>query len=95
MEITLQQKKKSQVANSGGLTNIRAACDWGKNTHTHTHMHPYIIKIYQSAKDMTFVVYEPSNLRVEPAAATASLSTPLICKYGLGASCRWSTSIRI
>lgn len=91
MEITLQQKK-SQVANSGGLTNIRAACDWGN---THTHMHRYIIKIYQSAKDMTFVVYEPSNLRVEPAAATASLSTPLICKYGLGASCRWSTSIRI
>lgn len=25
--------------NSGGLTNIRAACDWGKNTHTHTCIH--------------------------------------------------------
>lgn len=28
----------------------------------------------------TLVVYEPSRLSVEPAAATASLLTPLICK---------------
>jgi hypothetical protein len=45
--------------------------------------------------DNTLVVYEPSNLSIEPAAATASLETPFIWMYRPGTSCRWSTSIRI
>jgi hypothetical protein len=37
-------------------------------------------KLYSSSKGKTFVVYDPSSLSIEPAAATASLLTPLICR---------------
>lgn len=46
-------------------------------------------------KTNTFVVYEPSKCSIEAVAKTTSLLVPLICMYGLGTPCRWSTSISI